>query len=61
MAIPMLGHILALIFPIYVNIFQRDTMDAHRNTALNVDVPVGKEFEMERADTEQVERIDSKN
>jgi FHS family L-fucose permease-like MFS transporter len=61
MAIQMLGYILALIFPIYVNIFQRDTMDAHRKTALNVDVPVGKEIEMKRADAEQVERVHRNN
>lgn len=43
MAIPMMGYILALIFPVYINLFKRDTMDAHRNTAINVDVGVDKE------------------
>ncbi|KAL4998635.1 major facilitator superfamily domain-containing protein [Aspergillus recurvatus] len=59
MAIPMMGYILALIFPIYVNVYKRESMDAHRNTAINVDVPVGKEIEMERGgQSEQVERVD---
>ncbi|OJJ61743.1 hypothetical protein ASPSYDRAFT_145428 [Aspergillus sydowii CBS 593.65] len=58
MAIPMMGYILAFIFPVYVNIFKKDTMDMHRNTAINVDVPVGKDVELERADVEQVERVD---
>jgi FHS family L-fucose permease-like MFS transporter len=30
MAIPMMGYALALIFPIYVNLFQRERMDTHR-------------------------------
>lgn len=58
MAIPMMGYILAFIFPVYVNVFKKDTMDMHRNTAINVDVPVGKDVELERADVEQVERVD---
>lgn len=58
MAIPMMGYILAFIFPVYVNVFKKDTMDMHRNTGINVDVPVGKEIELERADAEQVERVE---
>lgn len=50
MAIPMMGYILAFIFPVYVNVFKKDTMDMHRNTAINVEVPVGKDVELERAD-----------
>ncbi|KAL2815125.1 major facilitator superfamily domain-containing protein [Aspergillus granulosus] len=59
MAIPMMGYILALIFPIYVNIFKKDTMDAHRNTAINVDVPIGKavEVEMERGGAQEIETV----
>lgn len=43
MAIPMMGYLLALIFPIYINLVKKDTMDTHRNTDINVDVAVGKE------------------
>ncbi|KAL4920598.1 major facilitator superfamily domain-containing protein [Aspergillus aurantiobrunneus] len=59
MAIPMMGYILAFIFPVYVNIFKKDTMDMHRNTGINVDVPVGKEIELERAD-EQIEQAEGR-
>ncbi|KAL4930978.1 major facilitator superfamily domain-containing protein [Aspergillus undulatus] len=61
MAIPMMGYILAFIFPVYVNVFKKDSMDAHRNTAINVDVHAGKtmEVELERAGpVEQVERVE---
>lgn len=44
MAISMMGHILALIFPIYVNIYKKDTMDLHRNTGINVKVQAGKDL-----------------
>ena len=47
MAIPMMGYILALIFPIYVNIYKRDSMDLHRNTEFNVMIPVSKDIAME--------------
>lgn len=47
MAIPMMGYILALIFPTYVNIYKKDTMDLHRNTAINVTVQVDKELVLE--------------
>lgn len=51
MAIPMMGYILAWIFPIYVNIYKRDVMDMHRDTAINVTNTVSndKEIELERA------------
>ncbi|KAJ5382652.1 hypothetical protein N7517_000563 [Penicillium concentricum] len=47
MAIPMMGFVLALIFPIYVNVFNKDVMDNHRNTELNVTIPVGKDIALE--------------
>jgi FHS family L-fucose permease-like MFS transporter len=47
MAIPMMGYILALIFPIYVNIYKKDSMDLHRNTEINVKGPTAKELELE--------------
>ncbi|PTU25659.1 hypothetical protein P175DRAFT_0554891 [Aspergillus ochraceoroseus IBT 24754] len=55
MGIPMMGYILALIFPIYVNIFQKDTMDLHRSTALNVDMTVGKEVGLEGGHSKHVD------
>lgn len=49
MAIPMMGYILAWIFPIYVNMFQRDTMDLRRTTDVSiVPGPTDKELELER-------------
>lgn len=47
MAIPMMGYILALIFPIYVNIYKKDTMDLHRNTEINVSVKVNTDVALE--------------
>ncbi|KAK5138445.1 hypothetical protein LTR08_000031 [Meristemomyces frigidus] len=51
MAIPTAFYVLAWAFPIYVNVFQKDSMDEHRNTELNIDhahtVNV-KEIELER-------------
>lgn len=47
MAIPMMGYILALICPIYVNIYKKDSMDLHRNTEVNVKAPSAKELELE--------------
>jgi MFS transporter, FHS family, L-fucose permease len=47
MAIPMMGYILALIFPIYVNIYKKDTMDLHRNTEVNVSVKVSTDVALE--------------
>ncbi|KAL3440919.1 major facilitator superfamily domain-containing protein [Aspergillus insuetus] len=33
MAIPMMGYVLTLTFPIYVNLFQKERMDSHRVSA----------------------------
>jgi FHS family L-fucose permease-like MFS transporter len=35
MAIPILGYILAWIFPIYINLYRRDLVDLHRDTPIN--------------------------
>lgn len=49
MANAMMGYALAYIFPIYVNVFNKETMDTRRDTTLNVDtVPTDKEMELER-------------
>lgn len=37
MAIPTAGYFLSLIFPIYLNMYKRDSMDLHRATDLNID------------------------
>jgi FHS family L-fucose permease-like MFS transporter len=47
MAIPMMGYILAMAFPIYMNTFNKDVIDGHRNTELNVTVPVEKDIALE--------------
>ncbi|KAJ5211759.1 uncharacterized protein N7498_003405 [Penicillium cinerascens] len=47
MVIPMIGYILALVFPIYVNIYKKDTMDLHRNTEINVTAQMDKELALE--------------
>ncbi|KAI9035927.1 uncharacterized protein KD926_002592 [Aspergillus affinis] len=36
MAIPMMGYILALVFPIYVNLFQRERMDEHSQSNVGI-------------------------
>jgi FHS family L-fucose permease-like MFS transporter len=51
MIIPAMGYVVAWIFPIYVNFFNYRTMDAHRLTTLNVEVPSQKEVELERSTT----------
>ena len=51
MAIPTAFYVLAWVFPVYINIFKRDSMDEHRNTELNIDHAHTvnlKEFELER-------------
>lgn len=47
MAIPMMGYIIALAFPIYINMYKRDVMDMHRDTEVNVTIPVSKDIAME--------------
>lgn len=47
MAIPVMGYILALIFPIYGNIYKQGTMILHRNTEINVTDQVNKEIDLE--------------
>jgi FHS family L-fucose permease-like MFS transporter len=36
MVIPMMGYILAWVYPLYVNIWKRDTMDSHRATDVGI-------------------------
>lgn len=48
MAIPMMGYVLALVYPVYVNVFQRASMDSHRATDVGIGRPGGeKELELE--------------
>jgi FHS family L-fucose permease-like MFS transporter len=51
MAIPMMGYILAWIFPIYISLYKRNVMDTHRDSDVNVNHTVSskKEIELERA------------
>ncbi|KAK4203584.1 putative transporter [Triangularia verruculosa] len=39
MAIPMMGYILAFIYPVYVNIWKKDVMDSHRETMVGIEKP----------------------
>jgi MFS transporter, FHS family, L-fucose permease len=49
MAIPMMGYALAYVFPIYINFFNKETMDSRRDTNLNIEPrPMEKEVELER-------------
>ncbi|KAJ5591189.1 hypothetical protein N7450_005161 [Penicillium hetheringtonii] len=47
MVIPKMGYDLAVIFPVYVNIYKRDSMDLHRDTEVNVTIQVGKDLQLE--------------
>ena len=48
MVIPMMGYILAWIFLIYFNIFERKQMDVHRATEVGIVQPSDKQLELER-------------
>lgn len=49
MAIPMMGYALAYVFPVYVNFFNRETVDSRRDTTLNIEPrTMEKEIELER-------------
>jgi MFS transporter, FHS family, L-fucose permease len=49
MAIPMMGYALAYVFPIYVNFFNRETVDSRRDTNLNIEPrTMEKEIDLER-------------
>ncbi|KAI1847476.1 hypothetical protein JX265_012316 [Neoarthrinium moseri] len=55
MTIPMMGYVLAWIYPLYVNVWNRETMDVHRATNLGV-TPVGdKALQLE----EQVSHVEN--
>jgi FHS family L-fucose permease-like MFS transporter len=48
MAIPMMGYALAYVFPIYVNFYNRETMDSRHDTTLNNETRATvKEVELE--------------
>lgn len=44
MLIPMAGFIAAWIYPIYVNLFNKEIMDIHRATAIGIEPPAGKDI-----------------
>lgn len=63
MAIPMMGFVLALAFPVYVNVFNKHVMDSHRDTELNVTISVGKDIALEegprsKSTTETIETVE---
>jgi FHS family L-fucose permease-like MFS transporter len=47
MLIPMVGFILAWVYPLYVNFFNKETMDVHRATDVGIVVPSEKELALE--------------
>lgn len=54
MAIPVAGYVMAWVFPIYVNLYNKDSMDKHRETDLNIDQDhqiQTKEFEDQHLET----------
>ncbi len=48
MLIPMTGYIVAMVFPIYVNLYQKARMDTHRATEVGIITLTDKELELER-------------
>lgn len=59
MAIPMMGYVLAFIFPVYVNLFKRDTMDLHRGTDVNASANNG-DSTLEKGDQPAIELVETK-
>jgi FHS family L-fucose permease-like MFS transporter len=49
MLILMMGFILAWVYPLYVNFFNKETMDVHRATDVGIVVPSEKELALEEA------------
>jgi FHS family L-fucose permease-like MFS transporter len=49
MLIPMAGYICAWVYPLYVNLFNRETMDVHRETEVGI-LPVQNEKELSLQD-----------
>ncbi len=47
MAIPMMGYILAWVYPVYVNFWNRETMDVHRQTDVGVAAVADKVLQLE--------------
>ncbi|KAH8646861.1 L-fucose permease Glucose/galactose transporter [Xylariales sp. PMI_506] len=47
MAIPAMGYILAWIYPLYVNVWKRQTMDLHRDTKLGIEPAESKDLQLE--------------
>ncbi|KAK0625334.1 glucose galactose transporter [Bombardia bombarda] len=61
MAIPMMGFILAFLYPLYVNIFKGDSMDAHRDTRVGLEPVVNdKALELEAQATGADHRAEAK-
>lgn len=61
MAIPVAAYVASYVFPVYVNIYKKHDLDAHRATDLNVtqektvDGMVGKSGSLEMGRAEEVE------
>lgn len=60
MTIPMMGYILAFVYPVYVNFFAKDMLDSHRATEVGVK-PIGeKQLELD-AQEDRVENAPDGN
>ncbi|CAK7197807.1 hypothetical protein SEUCBS139899_000456 [Sporothrix eucalyptigena] len=46
MTIPMMGYVLAFIYPVYVNVFKRDLMDGHRASDIGVSQTNDKQVQL---------------
>jgi FHS family L-fucose permease-like MFS transporter len=47
MLVPMMCFVLAWVYPIYVNLFNRETLDIRRETKLGIDTPPEKALELQ--------------
>lgn len=57
MIVPFFSFILAYVFPFYVNLFNKETMDSHRNTDLNV-APPHSDKELEASVGKYAEQVE---
>jgi len=48
MAIPTMGYVLAWVFAVHANMFERKRMDTHRETDVGIVSPLEKELSRER-------------
>lgn len=63
MVIPLTGYILAFVYPIYINVWNKDLMDSHRATEVGIQPDEPKDIEFRSAtydeDTHQRKQMTS--